>query len=357
MANRQWRKNTKATYEFGVPELVGNNIYRICIPMPGNPLKVLNSYVVMEGSRPLVIDLGFDMRECYEALTEGLRALDLSWDDVDIFFTHGHPDHCGLVNRVKRPSTTFYAGFGGFYQLLKEYHVHNRGFQEWMSGGYELLPEGCDKPPVTQEERRQILSRSIDYSDMDEVLIPYSDVTPVVLGDGELFMRGSRVFRVIRTSGHSPDHLCLYDERDKILISGDQILARITPVVVSFALGDNVLASYIQSAEKLSKLEVSLCLTGHRDNIDNVSQRVIELVNHHALRGEEVRQVLREGPANVVEIAKGVSWRSPISNWDDWPLKQKYFSLGETISHLSQLEHDGVVTHSVESKGLLFRQV
>ena len=169
MASEQSKKTAKPTYAFGVPELAAKNIYRICVPMPGNPLKVLNSYVVMEGARPLVIDLGFDMQECYDALTGGLHKLGLSWDNVDVFFTHGHPDHCGLVNQVARPSTTFYAGFSNFYQLLEDYHVHNRGCRAWLAGGYELLPQGCSKPPVTPQERQQIIDQSIDYSGMDEV--------------------------------------------------------------------------------------------------------------------------------------------------------------------------------------------
>lgn len=354
MAGEQLRKPSKKSYVFGVPELAARNIYRICVPMPGNPLKVLNSYVVMEGSRPLVIDLGFDMQECYDALTRGLRALDLSWDDVDVFFTHGHPDHCGLVNQVKRASTTFYAGFSNFYQLLEDYHVHNRGCRAWLAGSYELLPQGCSRPPVTQEERQQIINRTIDYSGMDEVLVPYCDVEPVVLNDGETFVRGSREFQVIHTAGHAPDHVCLYDKQDKILLSGDQILAHITPVVASFALGENVLNSFIQSVENLSKLDVTLCLTGHREYVDNVAQRAAELVNHHVSRGEEVEQALCEGPANVVEITKKISWHSPIPNWDDWPLKQKYFSIGETISHLSRLEKKGRIEHSVGAEGLLF---
>ena len=48
------------------------DIYKIYVPLPNNPLKNLNSYVVKTENKNLIIDTGFNMPECYEALTEGL---------------------------------------------------------------------------------------------------------------------------------------------------------------------------------------------------------------------------------------------------------------------------------------------
>ena len=346
---------SEASSQFGIPELVTRGIYRIGVPLPNNPLCSLNSYVVMEDPRPLIIDLGFDMQECYDALTDGLHALGLSWNDVDVFFTHGHPDHCGLVNRVRRPGTSFYAGFGSFYELHVGNHVHNRGFRAWMAGSYEILPQGCSFPPISPEERQQIIQHSIDYSTMDEVMIPSSDVSLQLLQDGDALQRGRRRFQVIATKGHSDNHLCLYDPCEKLLICGDQLLAGITPVVISFALGESVLKEYISSVEALARLDVSMALSGHRGSIPNVPQRAAELVEHHIRRSMEILSALGEGPAGLVEITKRVSWRNPVPNWEDWPLKQKYFSMGETLSHLSNLESEGLVSHQVREDGLRFQ--
>ena len=37
---------------------IEGNIYTIPVPLPGNPLKCLNSYVIKDGARSLVIDTG-----------------------------------------------------------------------------------------------------------------------------------------------------------------------------------------------------------------------------------------------------------------------------------------------------------
>lgn len=339
----------------GAPEQVARNIYRICVPLPNNPLRTLNSYVIAEGDRPLVVDLGFDLSECYEALTHGLHSLDISWEDVDVFFTHGHPDHCGMINRVARPKTTFYAGFGSFYDVHAEYHVHNRGFLAWLNGGYELLPNDCDAPPISELERQQIINRTIDYSSMGEVAIPDTDIVPQLLRDNDAFVRGSRKFQVIGTAGHSPSHICLYDPADKLLICGDQLLARITPVIVSFALGEAALSDYIDSTISLAKKDCALALTGHRQFIEDVPSRAAELIEHHQRRSDEILYALNDNPVELVTITKAITWRSPIPNWDDWPLKQKYFSLGETLSHLSDLESRGLVDHEIEGESIKFK--
>ena len=342
--------------QFGIPHLVARDIYQICVPLPNNALRVLNCYVVMEQPRPLVIDTGFDMPECYDALTQGLNALGLSWDEVDIFFTHGHPDHCGLVNRVGHENTTFYAGFSSFHELHRAYYAEIRGFRAWMSGGCEILPEGCLHPVLTAEEDQNVRDAAYDYGDMDEVAIPISDVELCVLKDGDTFQRGSRKFQVIGCTGHSPNHICLYDPADKTLICGDQMLAKITPVIASFALGENLLQNYLLSIEKLAQFDISTALTGHRALLQNVPARAKELAEHHEQRSREILLAMNAEAANLVDITKSVTWRNPIPNWDDWPIKQKFFSLGETLVHITFLESKGLVSHELTQGSVIFRQ-
>jgi glyoxylase-like metal-dependent hydrolase (beta-lactamase superfamily II) len=57
-----------------VPEEVAEDIFRLQIPLPKNPLKALNSYVVKGQERNLVIDTGMRREECLEAMRAGLEA-------------------------------------------------------------------------------------------------------------------------------------------------------------------------------------------------------------------------------------------------------------------------------------------
>ena len=51
---------------------VFENIWRIDLPLTGNPLKILNSYYIKGQKKEVVIDTGFRRLECKEALIKGL---------------------------------------------------------------------------------------------------------------------------------------------------------------------------------------------------------------------------------------------------------------------------------------------
>ena len=50
-------------------------LYRIEIPLPGIPLKSLNSYLIKTAERFLIIDTGLNRKECLQAMYESLDEL------------------------------------------------------------------------------------------------------------------------------------------------------------------------------------------------------------------------------------------------------------------------------------------
>ena len=59
------------------------NLYRIEVPLPKNPLRSINSYVIKDPDRNLIIDTGMNREECLNVLEAGLKSLGV--DHVDIF--------------------------------------------------------------------------------------------------------------------------------------------------------------------------------------------------------------------------------------------------------------------------------
>lgn len=84
------------------------NIYRIYVPLPENPLKNLNCYVVKTGDRDLVIDTGFNRKECLEELMKGLAEIKVDMEKAVLFLTHLHSDHIGLTEEIATENTTIY---------------------------------------------------------------------------------------------------------------------------------------------------------------------------------------------------------------------------------------------------------
>ena len=90
-----------------MPEEIIDRIYRIPVPLPGNPLKELNAYLIKGGGRNLLIDTGFRQPACREALFAGLRALGLRRGEVEVLLTHLHSDHSGLAPEAARDRTIY----------------------------------------------------------------------------------------------------------------------------------------------------------------------------------------------------------------------------------------------------------
>ncbi|MDD2190741.1 MAG: MBL fold metallo-hydrolase [Eubacteriales bacterium] len=92
-------------------KLLLDNIYKIEIPLPRNPLKSLNSYFIKNSDgRSLLIDTGFNRKECKEAIFAALKELQVDLDNTDLFITHLHSDHCGLISVLPKPGAKIYAG-------------------------------------------------------------------------------------------------------------------------------------------------------------------------------------------------------------------------------------------------------
>ena len=83
-----------------MPEEIRKNLYRVPVPLPGNPLKELNSYVIKGSDRTLVVDTGFRQEPCRRALFAGLRELGVHPEETDVLLTHLHSDHSGLSAEV-----------------------------------------------------------------------------------------------------------------------------------------------------------------------------------------------------------------------------------------------------------------
>ena len=79
-------------------EEIAHNIYRIGVPLTGNPLKELNSYLIKGKDRDLLIDTGFRNPECFDVLTGELKKLGSDISRRNVLLTHMHSDHSGLAD-------------------------------------------------------------------------------------------------------------------------------------------------------------------------------------------------------------------------------------------------------------------
>ena len=93
------------------------DIFKIYVPLPDNPLKNLNCYVLKAENENLIIDTGFNRPECLEALKEGLAELNVDIEKSSLFLTHLHSDHTGLAGEIMNENSTIYMSEIDFNRL------------------------------------------------------------------------------------------------------------------------------------------------------------------------------------------------------------------------------------------------
>jgi glyoxylase-like metal-dependent hydrolase (beta-lactamase superfamily II) len=175
-----------------------------------------------------------------------------------------------------------------------------------------------------------------------------------LIDDGSIIQIGDYNLQCLLTPGHTAGHICLYDENKQILFSGDHVLYDITPHIESWSYAVNSLKNYLESLEKIRNLPVKIVLPGHRNFFTDLKARIDELKEHHRNRVNEVLEVLGINTMNAYDIAAGMTWDIDCENWEQFPITQKWFAVGEAIAHLRYLESEGRIKRNTDQKIVTF---
>ncbi len=312
------------------------NLYRVELPLPRNPLKAINSYLIRGSGRNLIIDTGMNREECRTALESGLQELEFHLEDTDLFVTHMHADHSGLVSELVARGATPYA---------------SRVDGEVISSGikWDSMLAAAAENGFPQEELEQVVSRHPGHRYRSAGGVDFR-----FLGEGDTVSAGGYSFRCIETPGHTDGHLCLYEPERKILVSGDHVLEDITPNITNWVGEKNHLQRYLESLDRVYPLEVDLVLPGHRRVFTDFRGRIQELKQHHQVRAEEVLSILDGGTMDGYQVASHMTWDMSYDSFAQFPLAQKWFAMGEALAHIHYLEGQGLVRRQRPNGKLLF---
>ena len=302
------------------------NLYKIEVPLPRNPLKALNSYVIITQKRNMIIDTGMNREECMTAMNSALKELDVDLGKTDFFITHMHADHLGLVSALATDTSTIYLN-----QQDADIVMLALNPEYWYAGLRFASLNG-----FPEKELKEALEKHPGYRYSAKGNMKFTAPT-----EGHVMTVGDYRFEYVETPGHTKGHTCLYEPERKILVAGDHILLDITPNISLWNYEHNLLKEYLTSLDKVYKLDVRLVLPGHRRIFADSRKRIQELKKHHQTRTEEVLSILEKGPLNAYQIASQMSWDIDCDSWELFPVSQKWFATGEAIAHLKYLEEKG----------------
>ena len=313
-------------------ELVAPGIW--CVPtiVPDNPIGWTQTYVLESSDGPYLIDTGWNHELAWADLSNGLLTCGTSVSEIQgIIVTHHHPDHLGLVGRVREASGCWVGMHEADTDLVRRHR--------------ELL---LDDPDVMSTETLQhLLAAGAGPCEVDEISLALKDFHMPVpeLPDRHLSTQalrlGDRQVELLHTPGHTPGHLCL--RIDGRLLTGDHLLKTISSHVGLYAFESlelSPLDDFFASLQLLTGAEPVEVLPAHRGRFTGVDARVQELLTHHEERLAEITQALSAGPVTPWTLCRAMTWNRP---WDELPKGMLRAALAEAMAHVRLLERAGLV--------------
>lgn len=311
------------------------DIYLIQVPYSGGtPIGYTNAYLIATDERNLLVDTGVSHEASFEVLRSALQDLRVDMGRTDVFATHFHIDHLGLIAALAHENTRVY-----------------------LSARDEELFRGRGARSYRGTVKDRLASEGFPLADLDELeqtdasLIPRAEWPMperfVNLADGEEMRYGPYRMRAVSTPGHTPGHQCLYLPDQRIMFYGDHVLMNSSPNMAPFPGEPDALGDYLESLEKVARLPVEFACMGHgfvdpRRQAERIAERVAWLRQHHQQRLDEIIACVREHPGmDGTELAKSITWNIPHERWEDIPIIQRWIIVCETLAHLDHLMRAG----------------
>jgi glyoxylase-like metal-dependent hydrolase (beta-lactamase superfamily II) len=295
-------------------------------PVPG-ALNHINIWLLEDEGGVAIVDTGLNMaaaREAWEALFAGPLA---GRTVTRVICTHFHPDHLGMAGwLVERFSVRLWMTRGEwlFARMLTS-DVRDappdEAFAYWRAAGWA--------------EDRIAAEAGKGWGRFAAMVSPVP-VSQVRLRDGDTLRIGARTWRVVVGSGHSPEHACLVDEAGGLMISGDQVLPRITSNV-SLNLSEpeaDPLGEWLASIAKLKTLpDDLLVLPSHGEPFTGLHARLDALADGHADRLDALHVHLAT-PRRAIDCFSVLFGRE---------IGDGVYGMatGEALAHLRHLEVEG----------------
>jgi glyoxylase-like metal-dependent hydrolase (beta-lactamase superfamily II) len=314
-------------------ELVRPGLWSIPTPYPNSPLRYVLAYAIEYAGGIALVDTGWPAEAAWDGLLAGLA--EAGWGLADIraiLVTHGHGDHMGLVKRLREHT--------GAWVAMHEADVTRRGL--WAS-----------QADFNQAVADSLLARGAQPEDFGAVRTgaPRGDFFAELaiepdrfLVDGERPLGPGTGLVNVWTPGHTPGHVCFFDDDRNVLLTGDHILPRITPNIshAPRETGD-ILGRYLESLRAVAGIAAEEVLPAHEYRFIGLAGRVEGLLAHHGERLGEVLAAVAAAPGcTTVTVAAALHWSRP---WEQMLGLPRRFAIGEAYSHLVHLAATGRVVN------------
>jgi glyoxylase-like metal-dependent hydrolase (beta-lactamase superfamily II) len=319
---------------------VARGIRWLRMPLPFK-LDHINLWLLEDGAGWAIVDCGI-ARDETKALWRQVWGATLGGRPITrVIVTHFHPDHMGLAAWLTREWGVELWCSAGEYVMARAMRVIGTEDNDRAAHAEFYRRHGVDAAQL-----ELLKKRGNHYPD---VVLPLPGSFRR-LEHGQSLRIGAHDWRVIVGTGHAPEHACLYCPDLDLLISGDQVLPRITTNVSVWPSEPEAdpLAKYLGSLDLFRPLPAdTLVLPSHDRVFTGLHARLDMLKRHHDERLDAVAAACKAKPVAAAQL---IVLLFPGRELDT---HQMGFAMGETLAHLHYLEGLGRLRREVDRDGVI----
>ena len=330
---KYWSPEPGALFE------VAQGVYWLRMPLP-IALDHINLWLLQDGDDWVIVDTGYDAKIC-KAVWQAV------FDDVvdpkrvsRIIVTHFHPDHIGLAAWLSQRCDSRIYITQGELDLYRKIHSRQQSRVRDMVQAY-LTELGFDAA-TTETYLPFFLSDPKPTTDRVQ-----PEQCEILREQDELRING-QLWRVVCGNGHSPEHACLYNANQKLLIAGDQAIPRISSNVSVYPANRHAdpLGDWIASCEKLRDVipADTVILPSHQEPFVGIQTRMQQLIDDHHRQLNQLRLAV-QAPISTVQ-ARDILFTRELNVVDT------LLATGETLAHLNYLLHRREIAAKPDANGV-----
>lgn len=315
------------------------------MPLPF-ALNHINVWAVQDGAGWAVVDTGMRTEETLAAWRSLFKLGGSDQAVTRVFVTHMHPDHIGLAGWLTRK-------FACRLWMTRQEYLHCRVLcsdtgREAPDDGVTFFRRAGWSDAALEDYRAR-------FGNFGKQIHALPDSYRRLV-DGDVVRIGAHTWRVIVGTGHSPEHACLYCAELKLLISGDQVLPRISSNVSVHPTEPDAdpMRDWLESLAKI-KREVPddvLVLPSHNECFRGLHARLDYLAASQHRTLDRLRKSLNE-PKRAIDtfgtlFARAVDESSP---------SLLGMATGESIACLNYLVQRNEASLVVDDGGVAWYQI
>ena len=264
------------------------------MPLPF-ALNHINLWALDDGDGWALVDTGVRNEETAAVWREQFANAPDQRPVTRIFVTHMHPDHVGMAGWLARK-------FGVRLWMTPLEYLTCRAMVS--DTGREAPPEAIEFYRRAGWSEPAIETYRTRFGNFGKYIHPLPDSFRR-LDDGEEIRIGANTWRVVVGNGHSPAHACLHRPALKVLISGDQVLPRISSNVSVHPTEPDAdpMRGWLDSLQKIRR-EVPddvLVLPAHNEPFRGLRARIDALARGQQRALERLERSLAE-PKRAVDV-------------------------------------------------------